>query len=120
MTCVLVVDDDASVCDLVQIVLEEEGYRVQTASDGVAAMQRIAERRPDIVLLDLRMPKMDGWAFLSTRRQDPTWADLPIVLLSGALNRAADAEAVRACLPKPFDLDDLIETVGRVTGVTRV
>jgi CheY-like chemotaxis protein len=86
---------------------------VADASDGVEGLQSAREHRPDLILLDLMMPTMDGWTFLEEQRQDPKLADIPVVLLSGcAEDRASDVDC-DGYLRKAYDLDEMLEFVSR-------
>ncbi len=105
---VLVVDDDAAILDLVQAVLEDEGYHVRVSVDG-AALRSAHAQPPDLILLDMMMPLMDGVEVTQRLRADPATAHIPLVAVSARHNLAALAALlhVDAVLPKPFDLDDL-------------
>ena len=109
---VLVVDDDDSIRQIVSLVLSDEGYHVMSAAHGQAALDLLDQFVPDIILLDLRMPVMDGWEFARIYRELPP-PHAPIVAFVAALNAAQDSAAVHAhgILPKPFDLEDLLVTV---------
>lgn len=113
---VLVVDDDPDVCALVRRSLGGEGYEVETALDGHAALAFCGKRVPDVVLLDLMMPQMDGELFANALRALLGDAVPPIVLISASQIRDQVADAVGAAgtIDKPFDLDDLRETVALV------
>jgi len=114
MTRVLVVDDDTFICEVVRDVLEDEGYIVQVAANGAAALNCMSEQWPDVVLVDLRMPVMDGWTFLHVCRQDPRASQMCIVLMSAVQDELPELEPGAAHLPKPFDLVNLSCTVERV------
>jgi DNA-binding response OmpR family regulator len=112
---VLVVDDELDLTELVRINLEIAGYEVTTAADGARALDSIRERRPDVVLLDVMMPVLDGWGVLASLQADETLADLPVVMLT-ALSGERDvirghlSGAVRY-LTKPFDVHTLLDTI---------
>jgi len=108
---ILVVDDDAAIRDLVADALKDEGYRVETASNGAEAIEVVEHARPSLVLLDMRMPVLDGWGFAEVMRE--RGVRLPIVVMTAAENaqRWCDEVGGDACLAKPFDLDDLFGTV---------
>ena len=108
---VLVVDDDAQVRALLTLALTDEGYGVVTAPDGKVALERVAQHQPQLIVLDVNMPEMDGRAFLARYRLRPG-AHAPVVLTTAGANKAevADLEA-DAFLGKPFDLDDVGRTV---------
>ena len=109
---VLVVDDDKGIREFVRTVLADEGYDVTEATDGQEALDRVAQRRPDVILLDMRMPVMDGWEFARTYRERPG-PHAPIVIVTAALDVAKDAKEIGAdgFLAKPFQLDDLLQLV---------
>jgi DNA-binding response OmpR family regulator len=112
---VLVVDDELDLTELVRINLELADYEVTTATDGARALQSIRERRPDLVLLDVMMPALDGWGVLAALQADESLADLPVVMLT-ALSGERDvirghlSGAVRY-LTKPFDVRRLLDTI---------
>jgi len=110
---VLVVDDDRDIRDLIRVVLEEEGYSVVTAENGEQALASIARRRPDLILLDLTMPVLNGWQ--TRARLAESWPEIPIVFMTAGFRARAEAEAyhVAGYLAKPFDVDDLLRVVSR-------
>jgi CheY-like chemotaxis protein len=114
---ILVVDDDEALRRLLFGALADEGYAVMEASDGAVALARVHEAAPGLILLDMRMPVMDGWEFARRYRALPG-PHAPIVCVTAAANgaavevRGAQIGAV-ASLSKPFDLDDLLTLVGR-------
>ena len=118
MTTVLVVDDEPTIRGLVADALAEDGYAVETAGNGREALARARAHRPDLVVLDLRMPVMDGPAFVAACRGLPACAGVPVVLMSASFHNLdwCDRLGVAACLPKPFDLDELATTVHRLTA----
>jgi CheY-like chemotaxis protein len=89
---VLVVDDEPDVLLLCRVNLEFEGYEVAEAADGEEAMQRLREQRFDVVLLDVMMPKMDGWQVLEAVKADPDLKDLPVVMLTA---KVQDQDQIR-------------------------
>jgi len=109
---VLVVDDDFDLLEMVQTLLEIGGYRVVTAMEGGEALQRVAEEMPAVILLDMKMPGMDGWEFAREFR-DRYDHQAPIVVLTAAEDAAGRAAEIGAegYLGKPFDIDDLLRTV---------
>ena len=113
MTRILVVDDDPDIRFAVATLLLDAGYEVASATNGVEAFAEIRARRPDAVLLDLRMAVMDGWEFLAAIRGDMALRGVPIGVLSGSNDAVkANAEpAVWAVIPKPFMVEQLLTTV---------
>ncbi|HLL02358.1 MAG TPA: response regulator [Myxococcaceae bacterium] len=115
----LVIDDDHDILLSLQDVLEVEGYRVITASSGREALEYLREGlRPDLILLDLMMPEVSGWAFRARQRVDPAVASIPVVVVSGQGLSAQQVSqlGVAGYLPKPVDLDMLLDTVARFTS----
>jgi CheY-like chemotaxis protein len=114
---ILVVDDDTSIRSFVEMALDSVGYVVSTAGNGAEALAVTDEFRPDLILLDMRMPVMDGWTFAKKYRQQ-AGPHAPIVVITAATDagqRAAEIEA-DGFLGKPFDLDDLLGLVSRHTS----
>lgn len=115
---VLVVDDDATIRRLLQITLETEGFAVVTANDGNEGLERARSDRPDLVLLDIMMPGMDGLQVCHTLKNDPESKDTPIVLLS-AKAQSHDVElglrvGADDYITKPPDLLDLVTRIRRL------
>jgi CheY-like chemotaxis protein len=103
---VLVVDDDADIRESLRFVLEEEGFDVRTAADGVEAVAAMEREPPCFVILDLMMPVMDGWAVTGRMHDEERLASIPVCVLTATPEWApADATCV---LAKPVDLHRLI------------
>src|SRR5262249_32424228 len=115
---ILVVDDDAAVRDGLVRLLEDEGYRAVGATNGREALTRARLEMPRLILLDLKMPVMDGWQFLQEWNALKTDMRCPIVLLSG-LSFIRDAAGVADFLSKPVDARRLLECVQRLGGPAR-
>ena len=119
MARVLAVDDDPVIQRLLQVNLEMEGYEVETASDGIEALEKARSFAPHLVLLDVMMPRKDGWQVCAEMRDDPELGSIPVIFLSA---RAQDADiqkgtdlGVAAYVTKPFDPIDLLELVAELT-----
>ncbi|OLC55909.1 MAG: hypothetical protein AUH85_08000 [Chloroflexi bacterium 13_1_40CM_4_68_4] len=110
-TRVLVVDDDPSILDTVSAILSNEGYQVKSAAGGEEALALVEAWRPTLVLLDMRMPLMDGWAF--ARALHEAGSKVPIVVMTAAENAQRWAEEIDAAghIAKPFHLDELLACV---------
>jgi CheY-like chemotaxis protein len=114
---VLVVDDDLDIRGVLMACMEMAGYRVDEAAHGAEALERVEHDSPDLILLDMKMPVMNGWEFVAALRQRFA-APPPIVVLTAAHDpeqRALDV-GVEGWLGKPCELKDLIATVERVIG----
>jgi CheY-like chemotaxis protein len=111
---VLVVDDDAALRELLEMMLEDEGYRPLMATNGQEALNVLQEERPALVLLDLMMPVMDGWQFLEQVRRRAELKTLPIILLSAVRDLRETEQRyngdcnIKSAVAKPFNLKQLI------------
>jgi two-component system response regulator MprA len=117
---VLVVDDDALIREALATALGDEGYAVRVAADGRVALDTLSHWRPDVIVLDLMMPVMDGPTFRAAQRAIAEVARIPVIILSAAHGvhaRAAGLDAA-AIFGKPFDLGVLLETVERLISET--
>jgi len=117
MAMILVVDDDETILVSVAELLELEGFSVSTASNGLEALDRTREQQPALVLLDMRMPVLDGWAYARALSEQ----GLPrpkIVIMTAAhdARRWADEIGADAYVPKPFEADQLIAAVTEIVG----
>ena len=120
MPTVLVVDDDPVIQKLLEVNFEMEGYDVEVAGDGVEGLERARAVMPDIVLLDVMMPKMNGLEVAAALKGDAKTRAIPIVMLS-AKAQSADVHAgveagVDDYVTKPFDPLDLLERVAGILG----
>ena len=111
---ILVIDDDDELSDVVRQVLREAGYAVASVRHGAAALELVGHIVPDLILLDLSMPIMDGWSFVTQYRRNGK-EGARIILLTANAHAAEIARTLGAdgYITKPFDTDDLIGIVGR-------
>ena len=115
---IMVVDDDTDILDLARLVLEGGGYRVIQASSGADALRTLAGESPDLILLDINMPGMDGWQVLRLLKVDERTSTIPVALFSiksQVRDRVSGLQG-GACdyIAKPFECDELL---GRVRGI---
>lgn len=111
---VLVVDDDLPLRGMLSVALRLRGFQVLLAGDGAEAQRVMALHRPDLVLLDLMMPDVNGWDFLQRLKETGFMGQMPIVVLSAHLlvePQAVLQMGVSAILPKPFNVDELLDLV---------
>jgi CheY-like chemotaxis protein len=110
--CILLIDDDWATCEFIVMALTDDGYTVVTAANGQEALDCLRIVRPELILLDLSMPVMNGPAFLQTYRALANHP-APVVILSAVMNTTALASVLQVdhCLLKPFDLQDLLDCV---------
>src|SRR5260370_14286842 len=118
MPQILVAEDDDAIRELVSDVLRDDGYEVREATNGAEALGRIKDERPDLIVLDLMMPVMDGWTFVEKCYGQAFCNDVPIIVTSASHDLPRTAErlrsfGVRTCLAKPFDVDGLLALVER-------
>ena len=111
---ILVVDDEPDIREMISEMLLLDGYRVRTAPNGKIALGQARLNRPDLIVLDLMMPVMNGWQFLEAQQEDPCLAGIPVVVVTAALD--ARVEGAAMLLRKPFDLDTLLKAVARLCG----
>jgi CheY-like chemotaxis protein len=116
MPLVLVVEDNVDTRGLYAACFGAEGFRVVEAGDGVQALQQLAGERPDVMLLDLGLPRMNGVQVLRTIREQEGLKTLPVVVVSGQLEllNAADDIAADVVCPKPCEPQDLLRVVRAV------
>ncbi|QRO02165.1 response regulator [Archangium violaceum] len=115
MRTLLVVDDEVGITDALTDLLGDEGYLVLVAHNGKDGLKRIAEKRPDLLLLDYMMPVMDGRELLLALQADPAYQGLPVILMSAMPRSSIPPDCKPAAfLRKPFELDQLLAEVGRL------
>ena len=118
MPRVLVIDDDPTIRQVIGYALGDEGHHVAEAADGHTALELIGREHPDVILLDMKMPGMDGWEFVE-RYRERYGRRAPIIVLTAAQDaaqRGADVNA-EGFIAKPFDLGFLVERISAlVTG----
>lgn len=115
---ILVVDDEPSMRELLRLHLGNQGYEVQEAEDAIVAGHLILKRKPDLVIVDVQMPYMNGYEFVGALKSDPQTRDIPVVFLTTDDNVASQAKKLGAAayLQKPITADRLIEVVDLFVG----
>ncbi len=114
---ILVVDDDHDFREALGEVLTGAGYPVQQAENGEVALRRVAEEAPGIVLLDLKMPVLDGWGVMERMRGDPRSAPIPILILSAyGFEWEAELLGAQGYIPKSVGMDEILERVRKAAG----
>ena len=118
---VMIVDDSLTVRKITSRLLQREGFAVTTAKDGVDALQLLSEQVPDVILLDIEMPRMDGFEFAKTIKGDPKYVNIPIIMIT---SRTAEKHRSRAAelgvdlyLGKPYQEDELLRHLREMTGI---
>jgi two-component system chemotaxis response regulator CheY len=112
---VLVVDDDRAIRDLLRDVLADDGYDVRAASNGLAALEVMGSWPPELIVLDMAMPVMDGKGFRAAQLANPEWRGIPVLVLSATAAYLSDDSTIgaKAVLGKPFEVDELLDLVRR-------
>jgi DNA-binding response OmpR family regulator len=113
---IVVVEDNQDINDLLSSILEEEGYRVVSVTDGREAVEAAREHRPDLITLDLALPGKDGWAIARELQEDPTTEHIPILVIS-AYTRDLDAplrRQVDRIISKPFYFTQVVNEVDAI------
>jgi DNA-binding response OmpR family regulator len=110
---VLVIDDDEDVLDMVRYLLHVDGFEVATAADGKAGLEAVAATRPSLILLDLKMPVMDGPAFIAAYRKSGGTAPIVVVTAADDARKRAGEVGAAGWLAKPFVTEDLLAAVRR-------
>ncbi len=114
---ILVVDDDDDFRDALSEVLTEAGYPVQKAENGAVALAKVAEEAPGIVLLDLKMPVLDGWGVMERMRGDAKSAAVPILILSAyGFEWEAELLGAQGYIPKSVGMDEILDRVRKAAG----
>jgi CheY-like chemotaxis protein len=116
-TSILVVDDESLIRLMTAVVLDEDGYHVDTAAGGAEAIEEIRRQAPDLIVLDLHMPEVDGRDVIHACRGDPETRHVPIVVVSADYRGWPDLD-IQAFLAKPYDIDHLSRTIERVLRST--
>jgi CheY-like chemotaxis protein len=110
MKKLLIVDDEVAILEALQDILTVEGYSVSTAANGAEGLQRTSQERPDLILLDLMMPVMDGQEMLRRLKEDAALRHIPVLVMSAGRISKSELHGSRF-LAKPFELDELLDTI---------
>jgi len=120
---ILIVDDDPDILEGILTILESQPYRLATARDGKKCMEMVAQDIPDLLILDLLMPRMDGWGVIREMRSEPRYAGVPILVLTTVVEDASRRRyaletgrdmAVQAYLQKPAPPTELLRVVAEL------
>ena len=114
---ILVVDDDDDFREALVEVLSEAGYPVDQAGDGEAALRRMSAETPGVVLLDLKMPVLDGWGVVERMRKDARMAHIPILILSAyGFEWESELLGAQGYVPKSVGMEEILERIRRIAG----
>lgn len=122
MSTILIVDDDPTILELLEVNLEMEGYEVVRAEDGRMAIEKAGTERPDLILMDVMMPGMDGLTARQELSKIPELAHIPVVFLSAAAQRTDVRKGLELgatdYITKPFEPEELLSLIERILGGT--
>ncbi len=117
-SCVVLVDDEPSIRETIAFILDAEGVEVATAPDGIEGLSQIRNLRPKVVLLDVMMPRMDGYQVCRTIRQDPDLLGTYVIILTAKGQKSDETKAIEAgadlYLSKPFDEEVVLKVIRQV------
>lgn len=117
---VMIIDDSKTIRRTAETLLQKTGCTVVTAEDGFDALSRIVKEKPDLIFIDVMMPKLDGYETCSIIRSNGDYGDIPVVMLSSKSSfcdkARGDVVGANAYLTKPFSKDELIDAIARFTG----
>lgn len=120
MLKILVVDDDLTVTQLLEALLTMEGHQSATLNDSTKVLELMKTFHPDLILLDLMMPDLNGFELCELLRQDPGYADIPVMVVSALDDPASREKALRSgakdYITKPFDVDFLLQKIKEATS----
>ena len=117
--CVFFVDDEEIVVEIAKRKLEEQGYQVKVFFNGAAAFEALKTKIPDLILLDVQMPIMNGYTFIIEKSKNEAYNDIPVVVLTayGEMEPLFKRHGVKSYLLKPLKLQEMLEKVKSVIGV---
>ncbi len=117
---ILIVEDEAELVELMKIRLAASGYEVSSANDGEDGLKKIYEEKPDLVLLDILMPKMNGLELCLKIKADPKTKNIPVVIVSASggsdLRGRSQMSGANDCIYKPFESSELLEKIRKWTS----
>jgi chemosensory pili system protein ChpA (sensor histidine kinase/response regulator) len=117
---IMVVDDSVSIRQVVSRLMENQGWKVRTAKDGIDALEKLRESRPHLIVLDIEMPRMNGYEFLGALKAQTGYADIPVVMLTSRTaakhRKKAEDLGAKGFVVKPYNDDEFIRLIHRLTG----
>ncbi len=117
---IMIVDDSVSIRQVVSRLMEDQGWRVQTAKDGIDALEKLRDLHPDLIVLDIEMPRMNGYEFINALKTQPGYGDIPVVMLTSRTaakhREKAAALGVKGFIVKPYNDNEFINLITEVTS----
>ena len=125
MPKVMVIDDDRAIVELMEMMLAVEGFRTTSICKSTNALDHVRQEMPDLILLDLMMPEVDGWQVLSALKSDPNLQHIPVIVVTARVDAIVDPPGdlvsnLAGHLIKPFEVEDLVCAINRVLDVGEV
>ena len=122
---ILIAEDDRFIANAYRVKLEKEGWELRVAGDGEEALRILTERLPDVILLDLIMPKKDGFATLAEIKMNPKWKDIPVLVASNLgqkedMDRGREVGAAGYIVKSDLSIESLVGKINKVIGQVRV
>lgn len=118
---ILIVDDERDIVVILKLALEKEGYEVVEAYDGIDALEKMDKVKPDLILLDIMMPRMDGYTMKLKLKENPETSNIPVIIITGRgllkeIIKQSQDTAISAYLEKPFTVATLLNNIKNVFG----
>lgn len=122
MKKILIVDDSPTIVEITKAMLKEEGFEIDTASDGKEALEKVKQFKPDLMLLDIMMPDMDGYSVVKALRRDasagsPDYTKVIVVTSKDKMREMFELEGIEGYIVKPFFRTELMDRIAEVLGV---
>ena len=123
---VYVFDDEESVCEIIRIVLESRGYEVETATDGEKGLEMVLNKKPDMLIVDIKMPKLNGYELISRVKMSSDLADIPIIVITSLTTESNHSDdewrtrlGVQDFISKPFEPLELVERIEKIRNSSK-
>lgn len=120
MAKILLVDDDPYMMDILTAILTSEGYEIEPAGDGEEALQKIADVKPDVIVTDVMLPKLDGWKLCKKVKENPETKMIPILIMTAKGEQMSELMSYEsgadAYISKPFQNKDLVNSIKQLLG----
>ncbi len=120
---VYVFDDEESICELMRIALESRGYKVKTANDGVEGLAMIKQEKPDLIIVSIKLPKLNGYELVSELKMNADYSDIPIIVITSLTSESTRSDeewkeslGVQDFISKPFEPLTLIKRIESILG----
>ena len=120
---IYVFDDEESICEIMRLVLESRGYQVGTANDGQRGLQMVKEHKPNLIIVSIKMPKLNGYELISQMKMSPDLADIPVIVITSLTSESTRSDeewqqsmGVQGFVSKPFEPLALVRRIESILG----